>query len=281
MKLENAFISVEISNQGAEILSLFDKQISKEWMWDANPDFWPQRSPILFPVVGSTFDQKIRLGKQVFQLGNHGFARYANFETKRHTETSIELELHQNQDTLKNYPFNFRLNVLYCLHTDHLEVSYRVFNDSDVDMPFNFGLHPAFRTQYNGEDGAQEIHFPIAENQLPDLIEREDHKRLSLNDAFFEKVPTLMLEGIKSPYVELIEEDASLRVDVMGYRYLAFWKKPKANFICIEPWHSHDDFEAIIQDFSQREGTLILKPNRSYTTYLKLWPKANKGARYV
>lgn len=281
MKLENDVLSVEISNQGAELHSLYDKRTDKEWMWEANPSFWPQRSPILFPIVGSTYDRKIHLNHQIYTLGNHGFARYASFTTLQHTQDEIELELCDSEETRLNYPFQFRLNVLYHLHSDHVEISYRIYNHSKDKMPFNFGLHPAFKTKFNGVDGHQIITFPVAEKNLPASILEWDQKTLRFNDAFFELTPTLMLEGMKSPYVELIEENASLKVEMMGYRYLAFWKKPKANFICIEPWHSHDDLKEIAQDFSEREGTLILNPNSSYTTYLKLWPQAIKGESYV
>ena len=69
-----------------------------------------------------------------------------------------------------------------------------------------------------------------------------------------------------SPYVTLVDGKDTMKVSIMGYKYLAFWKKPEANFLCIEPWHGHSDFAEVHCDFKDREGTIILKPNRIYTT---------------
>ena len=51
----------------------------------------------------------------------------------------------------------------------------------------------------------------------------------------------------------------------MGYKWFAIWTKDNFPFVCLEPWHSHTDFEEVKVDF-EREGTIILKPNNSYTT---------------
>jgi galactose mutarotase-like enzyme len=52
----------------------------------------------------------------------------------------------------------------------------------------------------------------------------------------------------------------------MGYKWFAIWTKDNFPFVCLEPWHSHTDFEEVKVDFEKREGTIILKPNNSYTT---------------
>lgn len=273
MILENETIYLKVDLQAAEMHELMFKPTQKQWIWTADPNFWPQRNPILFPIVGSTFDKKIRLGDRITEMGNHGFTRHAKFQLDHQDETTIQVSFSSNPSTLEVYPFEFTLKVIYRLFKDHLSLQYVIENHSNVEMPFSFGLHPAFLTTHNGEDGAIKVEFSSVEKQFPLSILSPNHPRqLLFTDAFFKEVPTLVLEGVKSSKVALIDHRDVLEMDVSGYRWLAFWKKPKANFICIEPWHGHDDFNHVTCDFKDREGTHILAPNRSYTTVLTLKP---------
>ena len=159
MILENEKCRVEISNSGAEIHHFINKETNKEWMWDGNPQFWDQHNPILFPIVGSTYDKKIRINQKIYEMGNHGFARRAFFKTVSESKTSCELCLESNEDTLKQYPFEFKLNVRYDLEGNCLNITYTIENLSAEDMPFSFGLHPAFMTSNNGVNGSQTVVF--------------------------------------------------------------------------------------------------------------------------
>ena len=49
---------------------------------------------------------------------------------------------------------------------------------------------------------------------------------------------------------------------------VGIWSPPKkqAPFVCIEPWHSHGDFEKNDVPFEKREGTMSLAPGRIFTT---------------
>lgn len=273
MILENENIRLVVDRQAAEMHELHYKPSGKQWIWTADPAFWPQRNPILFPIVGSTFDKKIRLEDRVTEMGNHGFARHALFELLHQDDHSITLALRSNPDTMRVYPFEFELKVVYHLHDEHLAIEYHIENQSNQPMPFSFGLHPAFLTTHNGVDGPLRIHFPCVESSLPaSIVDADAPKDILLTDAFFETTPTLILEGIASPSVSLIDRQDVMEVSTTGYRWLAFWKKPKAKFICIEPWHGHDDFEEVACAFKDREGTLILAPHHSYTTVVTLKP---------
>mgnify|MGYP001370628931 CR=1 FL=1 len=266
MILENNDCRVEISNSGAEILHFIHKQSQKEWKWDGNKQFWDQHNPILFPIVGSTYDKKIRINGNIYEMGNHGFARRAYFKTVSESSIQCELVLMHSEETLKQYPFEFKLSVRYQLEGSKLMIQYTIENLSTLDMPFSIGFHPAFMTSQNGVSANQIVKFPNLENDLPESICDKETNTLVFNDQFFQKVPTLLLENCHSPYVILEDGNNTMKVDIIGYRWLAFWKKPEAHFLCIEPWHGHDDFNEVTGDFSQREGTLILKPNRIFTT---------------
>lgn len=259
MILENEFIALTISNQAAQMHSLIDKADNAEILWQGDPDFWAGRNPILFPIVGSTFDQQIHLFDQIYTMGNHGFARNSEFITIRQTDTSLTLRLRASDETLAQYPFRFDLDVTYTLLGSKVQIDYRIANNDTKPMPFSFGLHPAFALD---DPDQAHIEFPATERNgnetVPSIVK--------MDDAFFSSVPTFMLEYPNSPYVDLIRGSKRIRVSCVGYRWLAFWKKPKARFLCIEPWHGHGDFEPVSTDFYRREGTLVLEPGKIYRT---------------
>lgn len=282
MILENENIYLRVDLHAAEMHSLIDKHSGKEWIWNANPEFWAQRNPILFPIVGSTYDRNLHIDGNLYQMGNHGFTRHANFMCLEQTPSKIVLQFKSSDHTISQYPYEFSLEVEYRLFDEHIDIVYRITNESNRIMPFNFGLHPAFLHSSNGEDGHIPIEFFGVEKNLPEsILTQEKNQIINLTDEFFETTPTLILDQLKSSFVRLHDVNDYLDISVFGYRWLAFWKKPKANFICIEPWYGHDDFEPFKGEFKDREGTLFLDSKRQFTTSYQIIPKGKKGEKHV
>jgi len=259
MNIQNDSLSLTVSLNAAEMMSLIDKKSGKEVLWNGDPAYWAGRNPILFPIVGSTFDKKIHLKDSIYEMGNHGFARNSVFSLIKHTTDQIVLRLQESEITLTQYPFKFTLEVTYTLKGSSVLIDYRIINNDKEIMPFSFGLHPAFAL-----DDPQEaqIEFPINEN-YPQLI---DQQKANMNDEFFSVIPTFLTENLQSPYVELHRKDLKIQVSCEGYRWVAFWKKAKAAFLCIEPWHGHGDFKETTTDFYKREGTILLAPQDTFST---------------
>ena len=280
MRLENETLSLSVSTKAAEMHSLIHKPSGREWIWEGDPAFWAGRNPILFPIIGSTHDKIIRIEGKEHRMGNHGFARHADFEVESHSPDQLVLSLGDSAETTIQYPFQFKLSVTYRLKPDHLDILYRIENRSKREMPFNFGLHPAFRHSGDGIQAPISVAFPCAENGLPESILAKG-RILNFTDAFFETTPTLILSPVASPHVTLIDGPDRIDVSCVGYRWLAFWKKPGAHFLCIEPWHGHDDFGVVTGDFKDREGTLILKPGHSYSTAYQIKPYREEGETHV
>ncbi len=50
--LENELLKVSISSKGAELDNIFNKETELEYLWNGDANFWPKKSPVLFPIVG-------------------------------------------------------------------------------------------------------------------------------------------------------------------------------------------------------------------------------------
>ncbi len=276
LKIENEFACVEFKTHAAEITSFYNKETGLEYMYDGNPKFWTGRNPILFPIVGSTWNKEIIIDGQVYHMGNHGFCRNSDFTVEELSENKLVLSLESSEETLKQYPFEFKLSVQYRLTGRELSIVYFIENRSNKVMPFNFGLHPAFKCPLSEEenffDYKVEFACPEKLNQFPKGNYTFEGREFNLDYSIFDEIPTYCFENVKSPYVTLTNGKHGVKVMVEGYRWLAFWTKKNAPYLCIEPWHSHGDFNEKTEciEFADREGTLKLEPGRTFVTSYKI-----------
>ena len=247
-ELKNELASVSISEHASEIHSFRRSDCSFEYMWQGDPAFWSQRNPTLFPMVGSTWDKKIHLGGKEYEMGNHGFARHADFTCIEHTDAKAVMKLSDSEETLKQYPFHFTLTNTYELNQASLTITSEVTNENDQMMPFNFGYHPAFNCPLEGEHMHGGLDIP-------------------LDRALLAK--TIIIPYPKSTEFTLTDGRHGVKVHAEKYEWVAFWS-PNAPFVCIEPWHSHTDFTKVRVPFERREGTIRLKPHETWRTSMSI-----------
>lgn len=274
--LENEFCRVECTEKGGEIKSFFDKTKNQELMYQGNQG-WSGSNPSLFPLVGNTATEKYTIHGKEYSMKNHGLIRYATLKGIQ-KEDSIVLTLDSDENTLKQYPFDFRYEIEYKLVGKKLEIYYRITNTSKEPMPFSFGLHPGFICpQKEGEVFEDySIDFECEEHAVQFLQDGACVKPLSYQDVTLsswqlsrediDKYATLIYKQLKSQYVTLAYKgEGRIKVKIAGYPFLAIWSHPsRSDFICIEPWYGHADFEKGLDDFYAREGTIVLQPDDTF-----------------
>lgn len=236
-------------------------------MWQGDANYWSGRNPILFPIVGKTWDRLIHLPSGDYTMGNHGFARHSIFEVVKSSTDQLTLLLKQNAETLKQYPYQFRLYVDYQLRESTLMINYRIFNDSLEVMPFTLGLHPAFNCSQlkNEESDDCYLEFPHCESQknIYGPLNFQGNK-LPLSYQLFANNETIGFKHLVSNEVSLINGNKKVTVNFTGFPYMAFWTVLNSQFVCLEPWLSKGDLEKNKLQFSEREGMINLLPKRSY-----------------
>jgi len=240
--ISNKFVKAVISEQAAEVISFMRLDNQIEAIWCGNPEFWFNRNPVLFPYTGPLVDGKYTYHKHTYELGQHGFARRAKFTLEEHDESSAVLSLTYNEDTLKVYPFKFRLEVRYSLDGYKLVLDYKVINLDDVDLPFDIGFHPAFNCPLTPDKKYSDYRIQFAQKEslkadrwdnvvVPDGDSFPLDKYLVKNSFFYHN------DQIKSPYAELTDGEHTIRVGKEGFDTIGFWKpREEAPFMCIEPW---------------------------------------------
>ena len=280
--LENTFLKATINTVGAELSSLIEKSTGLEHIWQADPAVWKRHAPNLFPIVGMLENNEYKIEDKVYQLNQHGFARDKEFKVELETSDTIVLLLESDDDTLKNYPYQFRLCITFTLNLDAIEVGYKVANIDAQKIYFSLGGHPAFVCPFDLNEAFSDY---ILEFEKPETATRllfadgllngekkenflNDEKELAISHELF-KDDAVILQGLQSEYVDLksTKSGRKLRFNFKGFPLLAFWTKPGKNapFLCIEPWFGVADTKGEQKDFRQKEYIQILEEGQSFS----------------
>lgn len=272
-QIKNDFLEATFDTLGAELISL--KSNEREYIWNMNPQFWNRRSPILFPIIGSLKDDTYYFEGKKYQLPRHGFAREKQFQVVDQSADKIVFSLKEDAETLKDYPFDFELQIEYRLVEQRLEVHYKVENASQNKMYFSIGGHPGFALSKNIENYSlvfateEELEFSLLENHLLSAetqILKTDKNQLQLNYALFEK-DALVFKNHKINSVTIQENGQNfVKVTFEKFPDLGIWTKIDAPFICIEPWFGHADEVMTNQKLEEKAGIQTVEKNEVFTS---------------
>lgn len=279
--LKNDVLTVEVSEHGAELHSI--RKGATEYLWQADPKFWARHSPVLFPIVGSVWDKLYRVDGKVYELGQHGFARDMDFVKVEGNDTEVFYRLESNDETLKKYPWPFRLEIGYKLKGNAIEVIWRVYNPGTEEMYFQIGAHPAFyypdydpetdERGYFSFDRSEGLEcIRIMEKGCVDAVtkyplEIPQDGLLPLRKDTFDVIDTIMLQDSQIGRVTLHRNDGT---PWLSLRFTApvvgLWSPPTKNapFICIEPWYGRCDRAGYTGDYRQKDWVNRLEPGKEF-----------------
>jgi galactose mutarotase-like enzyme len=270
--ITNATLTAQIKHIGAELCSLKDSR-NKEYIWNGNPLFWGKHSPVLFPIIGTLKNNSYQYNGIEYQMSRHGFAREMDFELIDRKENSATFSLKSTDETLKKYPFDFELHLIYTLENNSLKIEYKVFNTNDKKMPFSIGAHPAFDLSGDFENYSllfekeEPVHYYLLEDGLISNSTNElplDKNELQLNYTLFEN-DALVFKKITSKSITILENSKPfLKVRYSDFPDLGIWTPPNAPFICIEPWFGYSDTVDQFGNIFEKEGIQILEANSTF-----------------
>ena len=256
--LENDILKIAVDTHGAELSSIYRKDERREMLWQGDPEFWGRRSPVLFPVVGKYKNGKTTYEGKEYQSGQHGFARDSEFTLVEKTETKISFELSSNEETLKQYPFRFRLVCSFELNNDRIIVGWNVENIDDKKIYFSIGAHPAFYCEKDKTVltmNSKNIKYSlINSNGLYTPQKYDVENSFVLHDNIFDN-DALIIENSDVNEISLIDNNKKYLTVKFDASLFGIWSPTKKNapFVCIEPWYGRCDAEVFNGDITERE----------------------------
>lgn len=269
--ISNHQLKVTINTLGAELIQL--EKDNQNYIWTIDEKYWNKTSPILFPIVGRLKNDSYSIEDKNYELPRHGFARNFEFEIEHKTENAVVLLLTENQEALKQYPFQFELRLKYEIIENSLKLNYSIINKSQEIMPFSIGAHPAFAI--DGLFSDYTLDFNQSEDFISHELEKEqfnnsskkipsENGKINLDYALFEK-DALVFKHLKSDTLTLLKKNQPyLSVKFKDFPYLGIWTKPNAPFLCIEPWCGLADNANHNGNIFEKEGIQLLDNNAEF-----------------
>jgi galactose mutarotase-like enzyme len=271
--LSNDHLKIDISTQGAELQSIYNKHTKLEYLWNGDPAYWAKHSPVLFPIVGELKNQQYTYQGKTYQLSRHGFARDKQFNITDHGDHTVTFTLTDSPETLEVYPFHFSFSIQYTIDDNRLYVVYEVTNTGKDTMYFSVGGHPAFNVPLTDKTSFEDYYlvFSRVENtaRYPlssgGLIEAQpvpmlhNAEKLPLKHSLFYE-DAIVFKHLQSASITLESDknDRGLIFYFEDFPYLGLWSKKDANFLCIEPWCGIADSVNATGELTAKEGIIAL-----------------------
>lgn len=285
MKLENERLYVEIAELGAEVTRIYDKKKGNELLWEGDPAYWKRHSPVLFPNVGKTCRNTVRIRGEQYPTSQHGFARDNTFRCISEKAGQASFLFASNEETRKVYPFDFELIITYVLDNNTLKVTWEVRNTGEDTMYFTIGGHPAFR--FSGEKETKEdylLYFPGRKTLDYILIDPEeaaadpsivyelelDQGYCPVNEEMFAR-DALIFDGGQFEEVWLCRKDRTPYVGIRckDFPNFGIWSVKDAPFVCLEPWMGRCDDMGFDRELSEKPNVNKAEPgNRFEQSYV-------------
>ncbi|MCI8810329.1 MAG: aldose 1-epimerase family protein [Oscillibacter sp.] len=264
---------------GGELIS-FQNAVGTEYIWDGNPAFWTGRNPILFPIVGVLRNDRVEINGTYYELPRHGFARDNEFSLTEQTPDTVTLELRETPETLAHYPFPFSLQVRHQLLENGFSTTFIIENTGNTPMPCCIGAHTAIRCPLHDGERFEDYQLVFDASEDADTLLRTSEGMIApstepmvkgglwpLDYETFRRLDTLMFRGLQSKTVSLLHQKTGhgVKLDFHEFPAVAFWTKPDASYLCMEPWHGHAGLSAGSDCFEEKAFLITLRPGGKKT----------------
>lgn len=277
-ELSNQDIQITIDSFGAELKSLIKN--GQEYMWQADPHFWGRTSPVLFPFVGSCVDKQYSYDGQIYDMGQHGFARDHEFELIYKDDTSIWFRFVETKETMAVYPFQFALDIGYEIVESSVTVRWIVTNTGNKTLHFSLGAHPAFMCPFTGEDVQTDcyIDFHTDKDITYGIVNgqgtyTDTRRTLALEDGMYQiktnlfDEDALVIEDRQTSQISLCDSHKNPYVTLsFDTPLVGVWSPVHKNapFVCIEPWYGRCDHENFTSSLKDRAYSNQLEPFETF-----------------
>lgn len=267
--LRNSLMEIRVESLGAELTGMKELTTDTEYIWQKNPEYWAKSSPILFPFVGALKDGRYFYEGKKYNLHlKHGFARDYEFQMSGQGDDYLEFLFVSNDETKKIYPFNFKLYVKYIIKDKNLKIEYKIENTGEKEMYFSLGAHPAFNTPIGNGIEFSDYYLEFEKEETGEVktfngtlissqkkIKAFEGRILNLNKNTFAN-DALIIENPNSKivYLKNSKNSKGIKFVYKGFKYIAFWNKPGAEYVCLEPWNGISDFDNASGNLKEKIG---------------------------
>jgi len=282
--LKSDQLNVEFQTLGGALSSIKDKD-DVEYLWQGDPTYWSGQAPVLFPICGSVRNDTVLYdkedGSQVKgKIPRHGLVRKKEFTLVEQTEHSVTFAIEDDEEMYANYPYHFRLEIIYTVTGKTIRTQYKIYNkEAEKSMPYFIGGHPGFNCPLLDDETYEDYYLefekpetcsvpkPFPKTGMLDLKDRNswlnNQKELDLNYDFF-NYDAVTLDELESRSVALRsrKHDKGLKLHFEEFSNLIVWSTlNKGPFIALEPWSGLSTSIEEGDRLEDKKDVKIIKPS--------------------
>lgn len=238
---------------------------------------FPKGWPFLFPICGrlehSGIEGNYLHNGNIYHLPIHGFSWCMPWKViYSDNPDSLILELTDNEETHKMYPFSFKVQLIYKVSDSKLTCE-QIYTNTDTQPMFYYaGFHPYFLTPPFGA-GKEKVmlnfkpkRFFLYNDRLTDLI--GEKKPLNLPISIVDHQLNEQLSEVVENNIITLQYPDGFNVYMKTsniFRYIQKYTIYKKPFICVEPWMGFPNA------LNKIKGPRWLMPGASEIGYLELF----------
>ncbi len=283
--LENDYLKVTITSQGAQIKSVICKTDGVEHMWCGDPQVWKYHSPVLFPYAGRVKDGRIEVrGKTIENAPAHGVVRTQNHELVQQEKDVLTLAFTANEETRGIFPYDFRFLSTFRLEDAAIRHILTVENLDHEAFCFGIGYHPGFAIPFDAQHQIEDYELRFSDLETPICLDTptgllngkyytlgNNIRTIPIRDGMFD-VGSHCMVSLRSKTLGLYEKDSNRAVvcSIEDFPYCLIWStEGKPRFVCIEPWHSLPSHEQGSYAWEEKPAAATVAPGQQWSTSMK------------
>lgn len=285
--IENDFLRVEISDLGAQIMSIVGKKTNTEYLWQGHPAFWANRASVLFPICGRLWEGKYTWNGQTYEMPLHGFVKNTPMAVTERRADRITFECAATEKTRAMYPFSFVFRMTFTLSGNTVENRFTVVNTGEGELPFSLGGHPGFNVPFAPGEQFEDYYLEFEEITPIKALELSprcfwlgtaapfalrEGKYLDLRHDLFDNDAVFFADMANGVTLRSKKNDRAVTVRYADMTHVGLWHAPHtaAPYVCIEPWHGVPAIDGKVDDFAAKNEFLHLPAGETYETWFSI-----------
>lgn len=188
--------------------------------------------PILFPFPGKTAGDSYEIDGETYYMPMHGIVKNRTFAVKEQEENSVKLWVREDAASFeRNYPFVYKLEILYQITNESLVIKARIKNESEKELVHFIGWHPYFKA---AEREALKLeHYMTVHYDYVNKVDRQAPEEIDLK----QNLDDVFCMPLKNEYKLSNSKDGYSVRCIMDepYQSIVIYNGTPGS-ICVEPW---------------------------------------------
>lgn len=259
-----------------------------EYLWQGDAKYWAGQAPVCFPITGVLPNGEMQAFGKRCTMKRHGVARINPFEVLKQHKNSVTFVQRSNENTKRDFPFDYELKIKYTINGDTVTNEYTVTNTGEDKLPFVIGGHPAFNCPLSNGEKFEDYKVVFDKNITKPCLRPDHHTglvnvyenfdemhggdTLSLVHELFEEKDALIFENCEAKSATLIGKSGKgVKIEFQDMNNLLIWSAVgNAPFVALEPWTglaSCNDEDGL---FEHKRGMTVLEKDETASFKFKI-----------